>query len=140
MNKSVERVLDRLCLAAGIRRRRAPRETTGRRLEVARLSRAHGRELIGELSCEGGAFVFRYKTGYDGPPIAEFPRKDRPYRSEALWTFFAVRLPPTSREDVQEVMKDINADDPLEMLATLGHVSVTNPFELRFADEGAVVS
>ena len=40
-------------------------------------------------------------------------------------------------EDVQEVMKGINADDPLEMLAALGHVSVTNPYELRLAGEGA---
>ena len=118
-----------MCLAAGIRRPRAPRETTGRRVEVAQLSRAHGRELIGKLSCQGGAFVFRYDLGYEGPPIAEFPRKDRPYRSEALWTFFVVRLPPTSREDVQEVVKSVNADDSLEMLAALGHVSVTNPYE-----------
>ena len=136
MNEAVERILDGLCLAAGIGRPRAPRETIGRRLEVARLSSAYGRELVGDLSCEDGAFVFRYKPGYDGSPIAEFPRKDRPYRSEALWPFFAVRLPPTSRKDVQEVMNRINADDPLEVLAALGGISVTNPYELRLAGEG----
>lgn len=136
MNKAVERILDELCLAAGVCRPRAPRDTLERRLEVARLSRAHDRELVGELSCEDGAFVFRYKPGYDGPPIAEFPRKDRTYRSEALWTFFAVRVPPTSRPDVQEIMKEISADHPLETLAALGRRSVTNAYELRFGEEG----
>ncbi len=135
-NKLVERILDELCLAAGIRRPRAPRETLERKLEVSQLSREHGRELVGELSCEDGEFVFRYVPGYDGRPIAEFPRKDRVYRSEALWVFFVVRMPPPGRPDVQEILKGINADDPLEMLAALGRTSVANTYELRFADEG----
>ena len=97
MRESVQRVLDQLLRAAGIGRSRAPHESTGRRLEVAQRSRARGRELIGELTCEAGVFVFRYVPSYDGPPLPEFPRKDLPYRNDVLWTFFAVRMPPTSR-------------------------------------------
>ena len=137
MSNFAQRALDEMFLAAGIRQPRAPRETTGRRLEVAWRSSAQGREPVGELSCEGGEFVFRYVPGYEGRLIPEFPRKDRPYKSHVLWAFFAVRIPPTCREDVQEVMKGISADDPLEMLAALGGRSVANAYELRFADEGA---
>lgn len=138
MSKSVQRALDQLLRASGIRRRHiAPSETTGRTLQVARRSKAHGRELIGELSCEDGAFVFRYEPNYDGPPISAFPKKDRNYKSAVLWPFFEVRKPPTSRKDVQEAIKSINSDDPLELLATLGGLSVTNPYELRLAGEGA---
>ena len=138
MSRSAERVLEELLRVSGVRRWRVgPREPTARRLEVAQRSRARGRELIGELTCEDGVFVFRYVPSYDGPPIPEFSRKDLPYRSDVLWTFFAVRIPPTGRPDVQEVMKGIDADDPLEMLAALGDVSVTNPYELRLVGEGA---
>ena len=138
MSKSVQRALDQLLRASGFRRQRiAAPETTGRTLEVVRRSRAHGQELIGELSCEDGAFVFRYEPGYDGPPISAFPKKDRNYRSAILWPFFEVRKPPASRKDVQEAMKDINSDDPLEILAALGGLSVTNPYELRLAGDGA---
>lgn len=137
MSESIQRVLDQLLRASGIRRRRVtPRETTGRRLQIVRRSREHGRELIGELSCEGSAFVFRYESGYEGPPISAFPRKDRSYRSDVLWPFFEVRMPPTSRKDVQDVMKNVDADDPLAVLEALGGRSVTNPYELRFAAEG----
>ena len=131
MSRSVQAALDQLLRASGLRSRRvAPTETPGKRLEVVRRSRAHGRELIGELSCEDGAFVFRYEPAYDGPPISAFPKKGRNYKSTVLWPFFEVRKPPTSR-------KDINSDDPLEMLAALGGLSVTNPYELRLAGEGA---
>lgn len=137
MSESVQRVLDQLLRASGIRRQPVvPRETTDRRLQIIRRSRAHGRELIGELSCEGGAFVFRYEPDYEGPPISAFPRKDRLYRSDVLWPFFEVRMPPTSRKDVQDVMKNVDSGDPLAMLEALGGRSVTNPYELRLAAEG----
>ena len=138
MSKSVQSALDQLLRVSGIRREPvAPPESTGKRLQVVRRSRAHGRELIGELFCEDGAFVFRYEPDYTGPPISAFPKKDRNYKSAVLWPFFEVRKPPTSRKDVQEALKGINSDDPLETLATLGGLSVTNPYELRFAGEGA---
>ena len=138
MSNSVQKVLDQLLRTSGIRRRPvASDDTTGRRLQIVRRSSAHGRELIGELSCEGGDFVFRYDSAYQGPPISAFPRKDRPYRSNVLWPFFEVRKAPTSRKDVQDVMKRINSEDPLEMLAALGGLSVTNPYELLLEGEGA---
>ena len=138
MSKPVQRALDQLLRVSGIRRQRvASGETTGKRLEVVRRSRARGRELIGELYCEDGGFVFRYEPSYDGPPISAFPKKGRNYKSPVLWPFFEVRKPPASRKDVQDVMKGINSDDPLEMLAALGGVSVTNPYELRVPGAGA---
>ena len=97
-----------------------PAGLSGTRLEVVQRSRKYGQELVGHLWCEDGEFVFRYEPSYDGPVIPEFPDKDSPHKSEILWPFFEVRIPPASRSDVQEAMKGINADDPLEILAALG--------------------
>lgn len=138
MKKPVQRAWEQLLRVSGIRRPRlAPSELVGTRLEVVQRSRKYGQELVGHLWCEEGEFVFRYEPSYEGSLIPEFPDRDSPHKSEVLWPFFEVRMPPTSRKDVQEVMNRVNADDPLEVLAALGGVSVTNPYELRLAAEGA---
>ena len=89
--------------------------------------------MVGELWCEGGEFVFRYEPGYAGEPISAFPHVDRAYRDKVLWPFFEVRIPPLSRKDVRDAIEEeeVDADDPLEMLAKLGRFSVANPYELR---------
>ncbi len=138
MTKAVQRAWEQLLRTSGIRRTSAaPRDPVGTRLEVVQRSRERGQELVGHLWCEEGEYVFRYEPSYEGPLIPEFPSRDHPCKSEVLWPFFEVRKPPTSRKDVQDVMSRVNADDPLEVLAALGGISVTNPYELRVAGEGA---
>ncbi len=58
--------------------------------------------LVGRLSSEDGKFVFRYDSAYTGYPISTFPRIDREYRSEYIWPFFAIRIPPLKREEHAE--------------------------------------
>lgn len=115
----------------------AERVTTGKRVQVFRRKPADPPELVGELSLEEGEYVFHYVPGYSGAPISAFPETTEHYRAKVLWPFFEVRIPPASRKDVQEVMEaeKIDGNDPFEMLAKLGRLSVANSYELRLAGE-----
>ncbi len=66
-----------------------------------------------------------------------FPETTERYRANFLWPFFEVRIPPTSRSDVREVMEaeKIDGSDPFEMLATLGRLLVANSYEMRLLGE-----
>lgn len=94
--------------------------------------------LIGFLTQEGGDFVFRYAKEFASAkgahPISAFPDLDEPYRSRQLWPFFAVRLPPTERADVQEALRRVGVRDDadaLTLLGTLGKQSVASPYVLE---------
>jgi len=97
-------------------------------------------QVIGTLTRAGDQFLFRYSDGFKRqasiPPIPEFPDKDREYRSAYLWPFFEVRLPPTDRSDIQELMrsKDLDDADTFRLLAELARKSVTTPYEFRLHD------
>lgn len=94
--------------------------------------------LIGVLTNETGAYVFRYDERYaaraDYPALAAFPDKQREYRSRDLWPFFDVRLPPLKRADVQRVIRDrkIDEGDTLRLLAELGRRTIATPYELKY--------
>ena len=105
-----------------------------RKLEVFRCS-PEGRELIGRLSLEDGQFVFRYVEEYRGEPVSAFPKIDREYRSEHLWPFFSVRIPPLSLDDMREEMKSraLDEGDTLQILGSIAKTSVTNPYEFVLA-------
>ena len=113
----------------------ASRETPGeRKLEVFRSS-SEGRELVGRLSLEDGQFVFRYVEEYQGEPISAFPKIDREYRSDHLWPFFSVRIPPLSRDDMRDEVKSqvLDEGDTLQILGSIAKTSVTNPYEFVLA-------
>jgi hypothetical protein len=63
----------------------------------------------------------------------------REYRSEEIWPFVAVRLPPVDREDVQEAMKrrHISESDILRLLAELSGRGVSSPYRFSMAGRGA---
>ena len=92
---------------------------------------------VGILSQEGKEFVFRYDERFqhreDVPPISAFPDKTKEYRSEMLWPFFEVRLPPLDRPDIASQVKDRNVDqdDVLTLLAEFGQKTVTTPYEFK---------
>ncbi len=89
--------------------------------------------LVGRLVKEQEEFVFRYVDKYDMQPISAFPDTAKEYRSKRLWPFFAVRIPPMEREDVQKVISNrgLEKDQVLEILGSLARVSVTNPYEFK---------
>ena len=105
-----------------------------RNLEVFRSSWER-RELVGRLSLEDGEFVFRYAEEYRGEPISAFPRIDREYRSGHLWPFFSVRIPPLSRDDMQDEIRSraLDEKDTLKVLGSVAKTSVTNPYEFVLA-------
>ena len=92
--------------------------------------------MVGRLSLEDGKFVFRYVEEYCGEPISAFPRIDSEYRSEYLWPFFSVRIPPFSRDDVKKEVESRALDEKhtLEVLGSIAKMSVTNPYVFVLAD------
>lgn len=114
---------------------RAPSTTpVEQTLEIYRQS-ADENILVGRLFCEDGEFVFRYDSNYRGKPISAFPDIEHEYRSENLWPFFAVRIPPLDREDMRrEIAKQsLREDQIIQILGSVAKVSVTNPYEFRLA-------
>lgn len=105
---------------------------TERKLEVYRQTTDAPR-LVGTLSMDQDEFVFRYVAGYDREPISAFPSIGEEYRSKHLWPFFAVRIPPIEREDMQEKMssRSLEKDQVIEILGLVARVSVSNPYEFR---------
>lgn len=66
-------------------------------------------------------------------PLPGFPRLDREYRSQALWPFFALRIPPLARADVRARLKALGIDpgDEISLLGALGAVVATSPYILE---------
>ena len=89
--------------------------------------------LVGRLTSEAGVYIFSYDERYTGSPVPAFPDKGREYRSEFLWPFFAIRIPPLEREDVRQEMerKKLDEKDVFGILGTLGRISISNSYELR---------
>lgn len=104
-----------------------------------------GRDVhVGTLTRENDEFVFRYREGFrdlDISPIIDFPELDREYRSVRLWAMFQVRIPPLDRPDVQSLirMREVDADDPLVLLATIGAGrNIASPYTLVAQSETAL--
>lgn len=96
------------------------------------------RLFVGRLWKQREVFLFQYSDEFlsrtDLPLLPDFPRRDKGfYRSERLWPFFLVRLPPLGRADVQRAVKEegIEPANTLEMLARLGRRAISSPYELE---------
>ena len=89
--------------------------------------------LVGRLFREQDDFVFRYDSDYDRDPISAFPKIDKEYRSKHLWPFFAVRIPPMDREDMQKEIqsRSLNKNQIIEILGSVAKVSVTSPYKFK---------
>ncbi|MEO8360166.1 MAG: HipA N-terminal domain-containing protein [Vicinamibacteria bacterium] len=91
--------------------------------------------LVGTLGRVEGGFVFAYaKEFLDSglPLLPDFPRPDGVHRSRTLWPFFAVRLPPVDRQDVQVELerRSIDKGDTIHLLGSLGRKVISSPYEL----------
>ena len=93
--------------------------------------------LVGRLFREQDVFVFRYDSEYDRDPISAFPRIDMEYRSKHLWPFFAVRIPPMDREDMQKEFesRSLSKNQVIEILGSVAKVSVTSPYKFKLVGD-----
>jgi HipA-like protein len=92
---------------------------------------------VAELARQKGHYVFRYLEAFRRLGLASFPglpdvSPSKEYRSTELPRFFAERIPDVRRPEIRELIRreQIPEHDELALLAALGRMSVTDPFEL----------
>lgn len=122
----------------------APRGPAALRVRVNYPLPESGRHLhVGDLSIENDEFVFRYSNAYKSaselPPLPSFPDKDREYRAPELFAFFAARLPPVERHDIQQALErlSVKSNDILRVLGLLAKRGVSNAYEFELANRAA---
>lgn len=99
------------------------------------------RILVGTVRIEDDEYVFEYDEDYrkleDAVPISAFPDMHKAYRSERLWPFFTVRMPPADRRDVRLLLEreKISTDNQLRLLGFLSSHAVVSPYEFEFAEQ-----
>jgi HipA-like protein len=96
----------------------------------------HGTD-VAELTRHKDRYVFRYLEAFRRLGLAPFPglqdvSPSKEYRSIELPRFFAERIPDVRRPEIRESIRrqQIPEHDELALLAALGRMSVTDPFEL----------
>lgn len=92
---------------------------------------------VAELRRHRDSYVFRYLEAFKQLALAPFPglpdvSQAKEYISAELPRFFAERIPDVRRPEIREWIRRerIPEHDELAMLAALGRISVTDPFEL----------
>ncbi|MGH9511902.1 MAG: HipA N-terminal domain-containing protein [Terriglobales bacterium] len=92
---------------------------------------------VAELEKQKERYVFRYFEAFRRLGLAPFPgladvSPSTEHRSAELPRFFAERIPDVRRPEVRELIRreQIPEHDELALLAALGRMSVTDPFEL----------
>jgi len=90
---------------------------------------------VAELVRQKDHYVFRYLDGFRHLQLTPFPGLPdlgKEYISPDLPRFFAERIPDLRRPEIRELIRiqKIQQDDELALLAALGRMSVTDPFEL----------
>jgi len=92
---------------------------------------------VAELIWQKGHYDFRYLEAFRELGLAPFPglsdvSPSKVYISTELPRFFAERIPDVRRPEIRERLhrEGIPEHDELALLAALGRLSVTDPFEL----------
>jgi HipA-like protein len=91
---------------------------------------------VAELTKQRDRYVFRYLDAFDKLGLARFPGLQKTENvSLDLPRFFAERIPDVRRPEIKELIRRerIPEHDELALLAALGRLSVTDPFELVMA-------
>lgn len=92
----------------------------------------YGNLLIGTLSYIDNYWKFEYsedfKLQHKISPLVNFPQKDKIYQAEALWPFFAARIPSNAQLVISDKERET---DLVKMLKNYGNRTITNPFELQ---------
>src|SRR4051794_8116113 len=96
----------------------------------------HGTD-VAELTKYKDRYVFRYLDAFQRLGLAPFPglpdvKPSKEYVSTDMPRFFAERIPDVRRPEIRELIRreGIPEHDCLALLAALGRLSVTDPFEL----------
>jgi HipA-like protein len=94
----------------------------------------HGTD-VAELTRTKEGYVFKYLDAFKTLGLAPFPGLadvSQSYSSHELPRFFSERIPDVRRPEIKELIrqKKIRETDELALLAALGRLSVTDPFEL----------
>jgi HipA-like protein len=96
----------------------------------------HGTD-VAELARHKDRYVFRYFEAFQRLGLAPFPglqdvSPSKEYISTELPRFFAERIPDVRRPEIREWIRreQLPEHDELALLAALGRMSVTDPFEL----------
>jgi HipA-like protein len=96
----------------------------------------HGTD-VAELTRQKDRYVFKYLEAFQRIGLAPFPGLPdvsplKEYSSTELPRFFAERIPDVRRPEIREWIRreQIPEHDALALLAALGRLSVTDPFEL----------
>ncbi len=96
--------------------------------------------LIGTLSVQNGKWRFEYSDDFRRAdtlrPLVEFPDVNKVYEKDDLWQFFAMRIPSTQQEEIEEILEreQIDEDDAVRLLQRFGKRTIANPFELERRD------
>ena len=97
---------------------------------------------VGRLWLHDGKWHFEYADAFrrkkDIYPITNFPRLDKRYESEALWPFFAIRIPGLKQPAIQRILRDENIDarNEAQLLKRFGETTIANPFTLIAIPQG----
>ena len=90
-----------------------------------------GKLLVGTLLYSDGIWRFRYSDEFKAQdrilPLANFPSKDKEYRSRELWPFFTSRVPSNAQ---LQLAKDKPQENIVTLLQKFGRRTVANPYEL----------
>lgn len=107
----------------------------------------HLQELhVGTLTFRDGVWTFTYSDEFREqdiyPAIVDFPHKDRDYRSEILWPFFALRIPSVNQHAVKRYMAEEKVQEPtaVDLMKKFGRRAAANPYELEAMQDGALVA
>jgi HipA-like protein len=108
------------------------RNDTGR---SAHFSLMYKNMLVGHLVFADGKWAYRYAEDFKSKglnPIIGFPDFEKCYESEALWPFFAYRIPSLKQPSVQTILakEKIGSNDQIKLLERFGRQTIANPFEL----------
>ncbi len=88
-------------------------------------------QSIGILTLDNGEWIFEYSLEFQQQDIisilANFPTRDKVYRSKDLWPFFASRIPSNNQLIIknEKIEKDLAT-----LLKKYGKRTITNPFIL----------
>lgn len=91
---------------------------------------------IGYLELHDGKWFYMYtdefRNQHDLHTIVGFPDLNKTYEDDDLWPFFASRIPSTATPFVEKRVKkkNLNPENPVDMLKEFGQRTITNPFEL----------
>jgi hypothetical protein len=89
---------------------------------------------VGLLRFADDKWTFEYDKGLEEPLIVDFPSLTRTYESQALWPFFASRIPGLKHPYVIEALKAKGLENKppteVDMLRWFGSRTLTNQYEL----------